>query len=250
MTQPSSAQQSSAIHVEGNTLTALLRNRVFCPRCGKPMTVRHRSHSDKFYYLCSRLYHAHEAEHCAYHRFVPHTWDESVWDCVYAILRDDSWLNERLSLAEKQDHDIDKLVKLEQQKITQYQNRIVKVREGFEGGLYDLNEARTKVNSYRNAIDKAEQETKRLTGLTEGHGAAVNIEQLKAELAALAQENLEKATFAEKRDIISKLGIRVYPSEDLKTMRIKSYLNCGNHDNPSQLSNGCRIIEFASLRSQ
>jgi len=38
--------------------------------------------------------------------------------------------------------------------------------------------------------------------------------KLKKELERLAQVNLDKATFTEKRDIINKLGIRVYPSED------------------------------------
>ena len=35
------------------------------------------------------------------------------------------------------------------------------------------------------------------------------------ELQQLAANNLEEATFEEKRDIINKLSIRVYPSEDL-----------------------------------
>ena len=76
----------------------------------------------------------------------------------------------------------------------------------------------------------------------------VNVQELKTELRRVANENLEKATFAEKRDIINKLGIRVYPSEDLKTMRIRCSLNFSAIDPPS--SDWCRIIEFGSLRSQ
>jgi hypothetical protein len=44
---------------------------------------------------------------------------------------------------------------------------------------------------------------------------------LRRELRQLAAINLEEATFEEKRDITNKLGIMVYPSEDLKTMRVK-----------------------------
>ena len=233
---------------EGKSIPALLRNRVFCPRCGKPMAVRHRSGDDRFYYLCSRLRHARESEHCAYHRFVPHTWDEAAWDCVYAILKDDSWVGEKLSQAEKQNQDIDKLVRLEQQKITRYQNKIVKVREGYEGGLYNLDEAKVKVNGYQELIGKVEQEVKRLTSLMSGQELTVNVEELKKKLQRLAHENLEKATFTEKRDIINKLGIRVYPSEDLKTMKIRCSLNFSATEPPR--SDQCRIIEFASLRSQ
>jgi hypothetical protein len=36
------------------------------------------------------------------------------------------------------------------------------VREGFEGGLYDLDEAKFKVNGYLEAIKKSEQEVKRI----------------------------------------------------------------------------------------
>jgi hypothetical protein len=53
-------------------------------------------------------------------------------DCVYAILKQDSWIQEKLSGIEKENHDVDKLVKLEQQKILQSQNKITRVMEGFE----------------------------------------------------------------------------------------------------------------------
>jgi hypothetical protein len=62
-------------------------------------------------------------------------------------------------------------------------------------------------------------------------------------------ENLDKATFTEKRDIINKLGIKVYPSEDLKTMKIKCSLNFPADLN-SQPKSERGIIQFASLRSQ
>lgn len=149
----------------------------------------------------------------------------------------------------KQNQDVDELVKLEHLKIIQSQNKIAKVREGFEGGLYDMNEAKSKVNGYQEIIYKAEQDIKRLVGLTEAQGSKVNVKELKKELQRLAQENPDKVTFSEKRDIISKLGVRVYPSEDLKTMKIKCSLNAGN-DGTRSPSNECRIIEFGSLRSQ
>lgn len=233
---------------EGKVIASLLRNRIFCPQCGKPMVLRRRSAGNKFYYFCSRLNHALSVEHCIYRRFVPDTWDTIVWDCVYAILKDDSWIQERLSAMGKQNHDIDKLIKMEQKKILQSQNKTAKVREGFEGGLYSLNEAKSKVNDYQDVINKAEQEIKHVMGLKESQHSKVNVEELKKEMEALAQENLDKVTFGEKRDIISKLGIRVYPSEDLTTMKIRCSLNFTN-DNNRRDSDGCAIIEFGTLRS-
>ncbi|MDP2931706.1 MAG: recombinase family protein [Chloroflexota bacterium] len=234
---------------EGKVITALLRNRIFCPRCGKPLVLKRSRYIEKFYYLCSRLNHASQVEHCTYRRFIPHTWDTTVWDCVYAILRQDDWVQEQLSVVEKQNHDIDKLAKLEQQKIFRSQTKMAKVREGFEGGLYSLEEAKSKVNDHRDTIDKAEQEIKRLSGLMEDGKPAVNIEELRKQLEGLAQENLDKATFTEKRDIINKLGIRVYPSEDLKAMKVRCSLDFRNDGN-SQPSEGCAIIQIASPRSQ
>ena len=61
---------------------------------------------------------------------------------------------------ENQRRDIERLVKLEKMKIFQFQTKIAKVREGFEGGLYSLDEAKVKVNEYQNAINKAEQAVK------------------------------------------------------------------------------------------
>jgi hypothetical protein len=195
------------------------------------------------------LTYASETEHCAYRRFILGTWDDVVWDCVYAILKDDSWIQERLSGLEKQYQDIDKLVKLEQQRIVQSQTKIAKVREGFEGGLYSLDEAKAKVNGYQDTINKLEQEIKRLSGLMGYRDSDVDIEGAREELKKLAQENLGQATFAEKRDIINKLGIHIYPSEDLKTMKIRCSLNFGN-DGDCHASDKCVIIQFASLHSQ
>ncbi len=234
---------------EGKVISALLRNRIFCPRCDKPMVVRRRTDCDKLYYLCSRLNHASEKEHCTYRRFVPGIWDYSVWDCVYAILKQDSWIQEKLSGIEKENHDVDKLVRMEQQKVLQSQNKVTKVREGFEGGLYNLEEAKSKVNSYLEMINKSKQEIERLIRLAGGQNSKVDVEELGKELERLAQVNLDKATFTEKQDIVSKLGIRVYPSEDLKTMKIRCSLNFGNDGN-TQPSDRCAIIQFASLRSQ
>ena len=188
-------------------------------------------------------------QHCSYRRFIPGTWDAAVWDCVYALLKQDAWIQEQLSAIEKQNHDIDKLVKLEQYKILLCQTKMAKVREGFEGGLYNLNEAKSKVDGYQNAINRGEQEIKRLMGVTGDQNSKVNVEDLKKELERLAQENLDNATFTEKRGIISKLGIRVYPSEDLKIMKIRCSLNFRGDGN-CQSSDRCVIIEIASLRSQ
>jgi Bacteriophage replication protein O len=50
-------------------------------------------------------------------------------------------------------------------------------------------------------------------------------ESLKKELESLRERNLRQATFAEKGDLIARLGIMIYPSEYLKSRRITCKMN-------------------------
>ena len=50
--------------------------------------------------------------------------------------------------------------------------------------------------------------------------SVADIKAMTQELKVLGDRNLEGATFEEKLDIIAKLGIKVYPSEDLKSVRL------------------------------
>ena len=48
---------------------------------------------------------------------------------------------------------------------------------------------------------------------------------MREELKALRDRKLDEATFEDKLEIVSKLGIKVYPAEDLKSMRVACQLN-------------------------
>jgi len=50
------------------------------------------------------------------------------------------------------------------------------------------------------------------------------VEMVRLSLEEARNENLESATFSDKQELIAKLGIMVYPSEDHKTVRITSKL--------------------------
>ena len=65
-------------------------------------------------------------------------------------------------------------------------------------------------------------------------------------MKALAERNLDEATVEEKREVISKLDIKIYPSEDLKTMRIKCGVNiaCENKANDGNGAVQCGKIIF------
>ena len=162
---------------------------------------------------------------CAYHRFVPGSWDDMIWDFVAALLSDNSWIEEQLAVEQEKSVASMKLVDIEQRRIAQIQSKIAKIQEGFEAGIYSLDDARNRIRNYQRSLTKAEQEIEQLH---KHSGRGINmpdIDTLRQELKALAEKNLDEASFGETREIISKLDIKVYPSEDLKTIRIKCGIN-------------------------
>ena len=68
----------------------------------------------------------------------------------------------------------------------------------------------------------------------------------------MASKNLDGATFEEKRGILNKLDIKVYPSEDLKMMRVKCELKLTieGENNRSVGEDGCEIVMFGLPRSE
>ena len=210
---------------EGKSIQALLRNRLFCPRCGKPMVVRRDGKRNEVYYHCSRHYRPWDSQACSYRRFIPGSWDEAVWDFVFALLVDNAWIEEQLAVEQKESAARIKLLDIERGKITQIKAKIARVQEGFEAGVYSIDEAKMRIGSCQNAMARAEKEIERLSqnasrGLNTG-----DIDSLRQKLRALAEKNLDGATFEERRDIVSKLDVKIYPSEDLKTMGVRCGVN-------------------------
>jgi hypothetical protein len=229
---------------EGRSISALLRNRLFCPRCGKPMVVRRDGKRNVIYYHCSRHYRPWDNQACSYRRFVPGAWDEAVWDFVFALLVDNSWIEEQLAAEQKDSAASAKLLDMERGKITQIKAKIVKVQEGFEAGVYSIEEAKMRIGSYQNAMTRAGKEIERLSQPASTGLNTADINTLRQELRALAEKNLEGATFEEKQDIISKLDVKIYPSEDLKTMRVRCGVNLV-WDNIDNAAVKCGKIIFA-----
>jgi hypothetical protein len=55
-----------------------------------------------------------------------------------------------------------------------------------------------------------------------------NLDSLRQELLSLRTQNLEEASFEEKAELIARLGVKVIPTEDLKTRCICCRLNLDN----------------------
>jgi len=228
---------------KGKHIQALLRNRLFCPRCEKPMVVRRDGDQNRIYYHCSRHYRTWDKDACTYRRFLPGSWDEVVWDFVFALLSDNSWIEEQLTVEQNKSTASTKLLDKEQRKIAQIQGRITKIQEGFEVGIYNTDEAKKRISSYHSAITKAEREIEQLLQLSGTGLNTFDIDTLRQELKALAERNLGEATFEERREVISKFDIKIYPSEDLKTIRIK----CGVNLTCEDIGNGHGLVKCGKI---
>jgi hypothetical protein len=211
---------------QGKRILALLRNRMFCPVCGRPMVVRRDGRQNRVYYHCSRYFRPWDENPCNYRRFIPATWDDLVWGDICKWLRQDMWVEQQLASEVSRDDNTAKLVRLQQVKISQARGRIARVQEGFEGGIYTLEEARRRLDGLEESVARAEAEIRRLEdGLRARASGPADLEAMRKELETLRDANLEGASFEEKLEIVSRLGIRVYPSEDLKSMRVLCQLN-------------------------
>lgn len=232
---------------QGKTILALLRNRIFCPICGRPMVVRRNGHQNRVFYHCSRHYRPWDDKACTYRRFVPGTWDELVWDFVCALLSDSVWIEEQLKVEGNQRVGVGKLLSAERNKIAQIKAKIAKIQEGFESGIYTTDEARNRIASYQNAVAGAEQKIEKLQKQMDTSGFDISdVDALRHELKALSQKNLKEAAFDEKCNLISKLDIRVYPSEDLKAIHIKCGINLrAKRESEATATAECGKIIFA-----
>ena len=211
---------------QGKRIQALFRTRVLCPRCGKPMSVLRKKGSSQVYYYCRAHYCPWLKDPCTYNRFVPGTWDDEVWDEIAVMLSSDKWLDQQSALELSNSVDLGKLIRLEQFKISQSKLRVNKVQEGWEKGFYTPEEVQTKLAEHREAIGRSESEILRLRDQMGNRGlSTIEAELLRQELRALRDRNLQESTFEERADLVAKLGIKILPSEDLRSRKILCWLN-------------------------
>ncbi len=210
---------------EGKSIEALLRGRIYCPQCGRPMLVKRAGKERRVYYHCSRYFRPWAPDPCSFTRFVPGTLDEVIWGDMCILLKDDSWVEKQVVSELSRDENVGKLIRLQQHRISQARAKMAKVQRGYEGELYSLEEARDRVKALQEVISESQAEIRRLESrLTQGQSEA-QVERLVEQLKAMRDRNLEDATFAEKLELVSLLGIQIHPSEDLKSVRVVCSLN-------------------------
>ena len=79
---------------------------------------------------------------------------------------------------------------------------------------------------HRGAIARAEWEIERLREQMANRSfSTIEAELIRQELKVLRDQNLLESTFKERTDLVVKLGIRIMPSEDLKSRKVFCRLN-------------------------
>ena len=74
-----------------------------------------------------------------------------------------------------------------------------------------------------NIYHKLLQLRKEIRGFTQKE-----LEDLKRELRIIRDRIIDEAVFPERLDLMAKLGVHIYPSEDLKSRRIRCHLSNDN----------------------
>ena len=231
---------------QGKSIKALLRTRILCPKCNKPMSVmRKEAGSDEVFYYCRAHYCSWIKDPCNYRKFIPATWDDSVWEEVCHLLHDDTWLQAQLGEEQNRLQDKDKLIRLEENKIKQSNQRLSRIQDGWEKGVYSDAELGIKVKELRQTIASAEQEIEHINDMYMREN--FNPESVRKDLLSLRSQNLEYASFEDKQELIARLGVTVVPSEDLKTRRISCRLNL-NDDLKKGVENGLTKVTFGGLQ--
>jgi hypothetical protein len=147
--------------------------------------------------------------------------------------------------------EIEKLIGLQEQKVNNYQSKIRKVEEGFEGGFYTLEEARSKKKKYLEAINEVKTEINVIKKQRDVNSFTPdNVERLRLELKNLQDRNLAEASFEERLELVARLGIKVYPSEDLKSGRIACGLNIKGIGNEEGQDGSTKVVSGRPCRSR
>jgi hypothetical protein len=205
---------------------ALLRGRIFCPSCNQLMTIyQDTNYKNLSYYICSSRSQGWKRKRCHIHSLRIERTDNAVWDCVYALLQQPDFLEYELQKqdAGENNDELQKRIRLEQQKMEHSLYKIRRIQEGYEADppVYTATEVQEKIGHYRDMIYQAEKETNRLQGIMQQKTLDEKTREDAIHLLeSLRDTNLEEASFDEKRDLLARLGIKVYPSDDSKNLKI------------------------------
>jgi site-specific DNA recombinase len=201
----------------GKTIEALFRGRVFCPICSNIMRLHRDSRCPWLtYYVC-------KTKGCRM-RFIRVDWlDQLGWNEIVQLLQNPSLVEAQLRRVEKNDEEIRKRIRLEQFRTRQAEAKIIKIQDDqlTDAPLFRRQEAADKIEELRRIIEKADGEIARLHNIAQvDKQSQETVETTRRAIENLRDINLRAASFKENTEFVAKLGINMYPSEDLAYVRI------------------------------
>jgi len=206
----------------GKTIQALFRARVFCPKCGHVMRLHRDSRCPWLtYYVC-------RTKRCGM-RFIRVSWlDQLGWDETAHLLKNPALVEARLQKAEKDDGGIQKRMRLELFQKREAERKISRIQDDLlnDESIFSKQEAADKIEELRTIIQRADTEIARLQSIAQvAKQSEEKVEATKKALEKLRDMNLKTATFQQKAELVARLRIKIYPSEDLTYMRMYCGLN-------------------------
>lgn len=206
----------------GKSIQALFRGRVFCPKCGNIMTL----HRDS---RCSRLtYYVCRTKGCGMCFTRVSRLDQLGWDEVVRILESPALVEAQLKGMEKDDGGIQKRIRLELFHKREAERKISRIQDDLlsDEPVITRNEAASKIGELRAVVEKADAEIARLQAIVQvAKQSQETVAAAKRALEKLRDINLKAATFQQKAELVARLGIKIYPSEDLTYIHMYCILN-------------------------
>ena len=147
-------------------------------------------------------------------------------------------MEEQVSSGQSNTENVAKLIRMQEYKVSQANAAILKVQQGYEADIYQKAEAKERLARHRASIAKAEEEIRKFEKKAESTAGGADSNSVRDQLRVLRDSNLDQATFEERTDLISTLGIMVYPSDDLKSMRVVCQLALPPPPQPGQRTSG------------
>jgi len=196
----------------GKSIQALFRARVFCPRCGNIMRLHRDSKCSWLtYYVC-------RTKGCGMSFTRVSRLDQMGWDEVVHILESPALVETQLKGMEKNDGGIQKRIRLKLFHKKEAERKISRIQDDFlsDQPVINRSEATIKIGELRVVVEKADAEIARLQSIAQV--AKQSQETVAAAIKALEKLrdiNLKTATFQQKAELVARLGIKIYPSEDL-----------------------------------
>ena len=138
---------------------ALFRRRVFCPQCGRAMTVRKDPKCPNLvYYICPGYYMRWKAKHCDMRWVRRDLIDQPMWRRVKRALSHPDLVLKQMSRFNKRGHvsEVKRNLRLAEYQIAQTESGITKIQQAYESNslLYTAEEATRRIAEYRDSVLK------------------------------------------------------------------------------------------------